>query len=56
LAQDEDVARSAKPTDSQKAAGRLRKIAALTTGLPEDSPADAKTVIVWSWLLKCSML
>lgn len=37
----EGVARRRRPTDTHKAAQSLRKIADLTYGLPEDSPADA---------------
>jgi hypothetical protein len=42
LTQYEEVARRRNPTDISKAAERLRKAAALTVGLPDDSLADAK--------------
>jgi cytochrome c556 len=34
------VAKERKPADASKAADSLRKIAALTSNLPDDSPAD----------------
>jgi hypothetical protein len=42
LTQYEEVAGNRRPTDICKAAESLRKVAALTVGLPDDSPADAK--------------
>jgi hypothetical protein len=42
LPQDDEVVRSRNATNTSKATGSLRKIADLTTGLPEDSPVDAQ--------------
>ena len=36
------MSRSAQPSDTSKAAESLRKVAALTSNLPDDSPSDAK--------------